>query len=341
VQALALTVPGATDTGSFVISHAYANAGSFTVTVVVTDNDGMSGTATVGITVASPVGRFVALSKDMTWLRANSTAVTGDVGATDRRHAGHDSDVDAADDGDRDDVTMRVGVGATVQQAGSRVVGDTVLLLNNASIDNVIDNFLIANKKATVLGTTTNTMPVPFANFPAFDMYVPPASAAADVTVAKNKSQPLAPGTYGTVHVGANATLTLATGVYQMVALDLDQGASVVVSGTGVTELRIETELHTTGKAQINAGRTVTASRLVIYVAGVDAACQASEPDDDGDNPGPVAVHIGAQSNVQANIYALNGTVWLKSKTQATGAFLGVHVRIGMNATIALDSAFK
>ena len=52
-------------------------------------------------------------------------------------------------------------------------------------------------------------------------------------------------------------------------------------------------------------------------------------------------MHIGTQSVVQANIYALNGTVWLKSKTQATGSFIGVHVRIGVNVTLTLDSKFK
>jgi acyl-[acyl carrier protein]--UDP-N-acetylglucosamine O-acyltransferase len=53
------------------------------------------------------------------------------------------------------------------------------------------------------------------------------------------------------------------------------------------------------------------------------------------------AVHIGQSNVVQANIYAAHGTVWLKSKTQATGAFIGGHVRIGQNVTPTLDSAFR
>ena len=44
---------------------------------------------------------------------------------------------------------------------------------------------------------------------------------------------------------------------------------------------------------------------------------------------------------MQANIYAANGTVWLMSKTKATGSFIGVHVRIGQNVTLTLDSAFR
>ncbi len=54
-----------------------------------------------------------------------------------------------------------------------------------------------------------------------------------------------------------------------------------------------------------------------------------------------MTVNIGAQNIVQANIYAARGTVWLKSKTRASGAFVGVHVRIGVNVELTLDSAFK
>ena len=45
--------------------------------------------------------------------------------------------------------------------------------------------------------------------------------------------------------------------------------------------------------------------------------------------------------SVQANIYAPNGTVWIKSKTTATGAFIGEDVRIGQHVTLTLSSAFS
>jgi hypothetical protein len=79
----------------------------------------------------------------------------------------------------------------------------------------------------------------------------------------------------------------------------------------------------------------------VIYVQGNDDDCQDFGADNDGDDAGPVVVHIGSQSVVQVNIYAPHGTVWLKSKTQATGAFIGLQVRIGIDAQLTLDSAFK
>jgi hypothetical protein len=80
---------------------------------------------------------------------------------------------------------------------------------------------------------------------------------------------------------------------------------------------------------------------MVIYVEGSNEVCHHFEPDDDGDDIGPASVHIGAENIVQANIYAANGTVWLKSRTQATGAFIGVHVIVGANVRLTLDSAFN
>jgi hypothetical protein len=79
----------------------------------------------------------------------------------------------------------------------------------------------------------------------------------------------------------------------------------------------------------------------VIYVAGIDGVCQHDGIDaGDGDIGGPVVAHIGEDNVVQANIYAPNGTVWLKSNTQAVGAFIGVRVRIGSGVQLTLNSAF-
>ena len=80
---------------------------------------------------------------------------------------------------------------------------------------------------------------------------------------------------------------------------------------------------------------------MVIYVDGDNTKCVHRVGDDDGDDAGGTSVHIGENNVVQANIYAAKGTVWLKSKTQATGAFIGLHVRIGENVTLTLDSAFR
>jgi hypothetical protein len=317
-------------------------AGTQPLSVVFTPLDGIdytSASASVTIDVRpGGLSTFVAFSRDMTWLRAGATAVSGDVGANERRLAGHDSDT-TSDDGDRDDVTVRIGVGATMAPSSSQVVGDTVLLLNKSSVDNIVSNFVLAKKGSTELGTTTSLLTIPFTTLPAFPVVTPGTTS---VSVAKNKTLTLAAGSYGAVHVGNGGTLVLTGGLYQLFSLDLDQTATVLFEAP--SEVRIALSLTSRARAKVTVDPAVPglrASQITIYVDGLDANCPDVEPDDDGDDAGPTAVQIGAQNVIQANVYAANGSVWLKSRTQATGAFIGLHVRIGTNATLTLDSAFE
>ena len=150
-------------------------------------------------------------------------------------------------------------------------------------------------------------------------------------------------GAYARVHVSKDATLILTGGLYQMRSLDVDQAATVIFRAA--TELRIEGELDTDNKAKMildpNAWM-LKASDVVIYVEGDDSACGHDGWDwESGDWGSPAIAHIGENNVIQANIFAPQGTVRIKSKTQATGAFIGEHVRIGQNVTLKLDSAFK
>jgi hypothetical protein len=226
-----------------------------------------------------------------------------------------------------------------MKQAGSRVVGDTVLTLAKSSIYNVIRNFFIPSNKGTVLGTVTGPMAAPYLSLPAFPTV---AAGTTKIEVARNKTLTLAPGSYNTVHVSNGATLILSGGLYQMLSLDIDQQGTVIFHAA--TEMRIKTELDAGAKSKLILDQAVAglrASQMVIYIEGDDTVCGHREKDDDGDDAGGTSAHIGQNSVVQANIYAAMGTVWLKSKTQATGSFIGLHVHIGQHVTLTLDSAFR
>ena len=289
--------------------------------------------------IVNPLSKFVVFSNDMTWLKAQTTVVTGDVGANTRakhRHAG-----DEGNDGDADDVTVRIGEQVTMQQPGSRVVGDTVRLANKASVYNVVDNFLInKSRKATIRGTITTPMTIPFLTLPTLPSVTPGTAA---VEVAKGSTRTLGPGAYGKVHVNARATLILTGGLYQLLSLDVEQAATVIFRAA--TEIRIKDELDTGNRAKMipdPASAGLNARNLVIYVAGTDDRCSHDGRDDEsGDRGGRTVAHIGENNVVTANIYAPRGTIWIKSKTQATGAFVGDDVRIGQGVTLTLDSSFR
>jgi hypothetical protein len=313
--------------------------GTTTVACTVSDTRGNTTTGSFTVTVevqANAIGRFVAFSRDNTRLRSQVTVVSGDVGAN-QADAGRHGHRREGDD-DRDDVTVQLGERVKMQQATSRVVGDTVKLDNRASVYDVVTNNLL-NRRGTVLGSVTNPMTVPYLTLPAFPTVTAGATA---VTVKKKTTQVLAPGSYGVVKVENGATLILSGGLYQMLSLDVDQSGTVLLRGA--SQVLIKRELDTDSKAKIALDQSVaglTASQMVFYVEGDDASCSHRRRDGDGDENGAASVHIGEQNVVQANIYAANGTVWLMSKTKATGSFIGVHLRIGQNVTLTLDSAFR
>jgi hypothetical protein len=296
--------------------------GSFSVTVVLADNR---------------IGRFVAFSRDLTWLRSNATVVSGDVGANERKLDSHNHD---GDEDDAADAVVRIGQGVRMQQAGSRVVGSTTLLANGSTVQSVISNFLIRRPRADVMGSLTGAMTVPYLTLPAFPAIVPGTLVK---SVAKNQTLTLAAGSYGAVTVKQNATLILTGGAYRLQSLELEQGATVVFRAA--TELLVKSEVHTAAKARmiLDAGVAgLRASQMAIYVEGDDASCvHGAEQDDDGDNAGRTVVHLGQKNVIQANVFARNGTVWLKSNTTATGSFIGQHVRVGQKVTLTLDSAWQ
>jgi hypothetical protein len=83
------------------------------------------------------------------------------------------------------------------------------------------------------------------------------------------------------------------------------------------------------------------ASQVVIYVKGTNAGCSNDGNDSmDKGFGGAAVVNIGERAIIQANLYAPNGSIWLKSRSQGTGAFIGRHVFIGSFSRLTGDSAF-
>ncbi len=54
----------------------------------------------------------------------------------------------------------------------------------------------------------------------------------------------------------------------------------------------------------------------------------------------PKAAQFGERNTVIANVYAPNGTLWLKANTQATGAFIARWVMVGERVTLTLANGF-
>ena len=182
-------------------------------------------------------------------------------------------------------------------------------------------------------------MALPYLTMPAFPTI---AAGVPTVTVKNNTTLTLAAGSYGRVSVQDGATLKLGGGLYQFVSFDVDQGGTVLFQAA--VQLNIQTYLDADNRSNLMLDPAATglrASRVVIYVAGGNNGSSNNTHDsvDDGFG-GPAVVNIGERAVVQANIYAPNGSIWLKSRSQATGAFIGQHVLVGSFSRLVLDSAF-
>ena len=317
-----LTITGA---GTIVVTASQGGDSNYNAAAPVQQN------VTVLDPSQSPLTRFVVFSTDLTWLHSGTIVASGDVGANTQQ-----SDDD--NDHDNDDVTVRLDNGVTMQQASSRVVGDTVRLGPGSAIYNLVDNALISHN-STILGVRVDTMALPYLTMPAV-----PAIAAGtqSITVKKNTTLTLAAGGYGRVEVENGATLKLTGGLYQFVSLDVDESATVVFQAP--VQLRIQTYLDADTRSNLildPAAAGLRASQVVIYVAGSNNGSANDKHDsvDEGFG-GPAVVNIGERAVVQANICAPNGSIWLKSRSQATGAFVGQHVLVGSFSKLTLDSAF-
>jgi len=327
--------------------------GTTLVTCTGADLHGTSASATFTVLVTPPttLGKFVAFSKVHTWLWARTRVLSGDVGANAKRSGFAGDDDDRDDERDEDDrfrlgaIEVRLGQAATMPN-GSRVVGDTVWLQPHTSVYDVIDNNLI-RRGATVHGTVTTGLSLPLMNLPALSANSP---GTKDIVVDRNKTMILSEGQYRNITVKQNGTLVLTGGIYQVQSLNL--GTRTTVRVMAAADVGIRGEFNAGSHVTINEPLSAVPARQVLFsVGGLDSDCRhggshhGHDDDDDDhggdhDHAGPAAVHIGTRSTIKANIYAPRGTVWIQSKANATGAFIGDRVRIGVDSQLTLDSAF-
>ncbi len=101
------------------------------------------------------------------------------------------------------------------------------------------------------------------------------------------------------------------------------------LSGPGPTKLSTGI-LTTIGPA---TGASFDASSLIFYIGGANGTTG-------GLAETPKAVEIGTDNVLKANVYAPNGTLWLKDRTQATGAFIAKDMLMGPDAQVTLDSFY-
>jgi len=212
---------------------------------------------------------------------------------------------------------------------GVSVYGDSIKIKTGASAFDVYYNEL--TNKGTIRGSEYAPLILPLdITMPAFPT---PAPGTEDHDIPRRGSLTLNAGSYGEILVRKKATLTLTGGTYHFEDLNLRNRSKVLFQAP--TELIINNRLRTGKKAVISLedGSGISAKDIRIYVNGINGSTGNLDAR-------PLAAKIGNNSILNANIYAPNGTLWLKWCTVAEGAFIGKDVRIGHDARVTLNSGF-
>ena len=155
-----------------------------------------------------------------------------------------------------------------------------------------------------------------------------------EVDVKQKDSATLAEGVYGNVRVRQKGTLIFTGGTYHL--QDFDIGQHVTVYFEAPTVLLIKDRFALDQKAVLKPADEsgITAADILIYVEGINGKNGKL-------NSTPVAAKVGIQAHCEANIYAPNGTVHLRQKSQSIGSFIGKDVIVGEHATVDLQSGWK
>jgi hypothetical protein len=216
--------------------------------------------------------------------------------------------------------------GSTFVDPNSAVVGDTIIIRQGSTIQNVFFNEL--QNDGTVLGMQTTPLILPVVgNLPDFPNSVPGTTS---IAVPKDSFLTLAPGQYGNIFVDIGATLTLTGGIYNVTSIDAKKDSRIFFDDSSkvVVQNQINWEKGVTVGPSLAS--TITAKDIVIFVKGsteINAAISSTD--------------FGKDATVQANIFAPNGEIKMNKGTHATGAFIGKTVTIEQDSVVNLDSGFN
>lgn len=201
--------------------------------------------------------------------------------------------------------------------AGFALRANRIWLKSQVTIGGDVSYNTLRNQ-GQVLGALTTPLALPvFALLPPFWSAAP---GTEQVEVADGGYEILPPGDYGEIEVGDDGTLVLSGGIYNILSLHLNDGASLLMQNA--TQVRIAGNLEAGHDAAIGpeAGSGAAIHDQVLYVVG--------------------SIETGTDSAISASLYAPNDLVHIGHSAVVTGAVIGRDVLVENSATLNLDSYF-
>ena len=236
-----------------------------------------------------------------------------------------------------DGVELVVGVGAFTATP-VRVSSPRVRVRNKATIDGTLfySDLVSIGPKATIAHQEqvgSDAWPL-FQDFglPPFQSGVP---GDVDIVVKRKEHLEIAPadGPFNEIQVRQKGTLVFTGGEYHIGRLDIGPNSRVLFRDA--TTLLIADKFALDHKSYFGPeqGAAVDASDILVYVEGVNGRKGKL-------HSAPKAAKVGDKVRFFGNIYAPNGTIHLRHKSQSTGAFIGKDVILGVQAEVFLQSGW-
>jgi hypothetical protein len=260
------------------------------------------------------VADFVLLGEEGVWVEQNATVVSGDIGANTSSSGPYMAEGSE----------VIVGIGAVIQDAASRVMGDSVYVKNDARVYDVYYSEL--GGLGNIVGDHHTPLELPLVNFfPDVPAFLP---GTQDFDVPQGGSLALDAGDYGLLRARLGSRVTFSGGVYNF--SEWDVGEDVLLHFQAPSEIRIAGKLALDQGSFLGPEQGLTglsARDIVIFVTGLNGSS--------GNLGGtPKAAKFGIGTTIHANVYVPYGTLWLRQNGQYTGAFLAKWVDLGIGATV-------
>lgn len=225
---------------------------------------------------------------------------------------------------------LTVGVSVDTP-AGYNVKADRITVKMKAVVAGDLFYKTTLQNNGTISGSTFDNLELPvFETLPAFEAQVP-RPGSSDVFVPNGGTAVIAAGDYNEWDFNQNAVVHFTGGTYNV--QEINSGNSVDLFFDAPSIIRVADKLRISQNSNVGSENGVAASEIIFYVNGVNG---------NSGNLGatPRAVNTGINSNISANIYAPNGTIWIRKNSDLVGAFIGRDVILGDGATVTLDSFF-
>ena len=291
---------------------------SFTYTV--SDGQGGTATATVTVTVKDALERVAVLATHGVWVQTGADVLSGDVIVNQTGTA-------PFLDGGSSELSI---AGTVTTPAGYDVQANRVNVASGTTVaSDAFYNQLTGAGTITGAQTSPLTLPV-FATLPAFLTATP---GTTDVNVGTNGTLTLAAGSYRDLIVGRKGTVTFTGGTYHFRTVQVDREAKLFFSAAATVRVQQKMSLLQTSTLKPATGAMIDASDIVFHIAGSNGTTGTLAAT-------PKTVEIGVDNVIWANIYAPNGTIWMKDRTQVRGVLLGKDVQLGPDVQVTLDSSF-